>query len=153
MEYFKIEKASEKDHLKLTEITFDGKAFWGYSKNQLEKWRDHLTVTEKYISENETYNLVLNEEIIGYYSILKSSENQLKLDNLFIQQKFIGKGYGKILMDDFLKKVKTRNIKSIILEAEPNAENFYKKFVFVTYDHRESSIKGRFLPQMKLIIS
>ncbi|SFB94886.1 Ribosomal protein S18 acetylase RimI [Kaistella jeonii] len=147
---FKIEKATEKDHLTLTEITVDGKAFWGFSKEELSKWKNELTITPEYIAENETYNLVLDSSIVGYYSFLKIDENTLLLDNLFLFQKVIGKGFGKLLMQNFLKRAKSLNISNIILEAEPNAENFYKKFGFSTYDHRESVIKGRFLPKMKL---
>lgn len=150
MELLKIVKATEKDHLKLTEITVDGKAFWGYSKTQLAKWENDLTITAQYISENETYKLVLNDETIGYYSFLDLGKGHLKLDYLFLFQNFIGKGFGQLLVNDFLERIKDLNIIDIILEAEPNAENFYKKFGFITYNQRESSIKGRFLPLMKL---
>ena len=72
MEIVKIEKASEKNHIKLTEITFDGKAFWGFSKEQLTQWKSELTITSKYILDHEAYNLVLDSEIIGYYSFYKN---------------------------------------------------------------------------------
>ena len=151
MEIVKIEKASEKNHIKLTEITFDGKAFWRFSKEQLTQWKSELTITSKYILDHEAYNLVLDSEIIGYYSFYKNNDDQVILDNLFILQKFIGKGLGKLLMEDFLKKAKSLKVSTILLEAEPKAENFYKKFGFSTFDQRESSIKGRFLPKMKLV--
>lgn len=148
-----IEQASQLDHLTLTEITFDGKAFWGYSKEQLQQWKNELTITKEYIATNSVFNLIFNSEIIGYYSFFKNEENQIVLDYLFILQKYIGKGFGNLLMDDFLQRAKSLNVSSIFLEAEPKAESFYKKFGFLTYDQKESSIKGRFLPQMKLIIS
>ena len=150
MEGANIKRALPSDHCILTEITVDGKAFWGYSKQQLSAWENDLTITEKYLLENETYKLILNGEIIGYYSFLKLTENHLKLDYLFLFQNFIGKGFGQLLLNDFLERAKRMNIIDIILEADPNAENFYKKFGFVTYDQRESSIKERFLPLMKL---
>lgn len=153
MELLKIEKASEKDHLKLTEITFDGKAFWGFSKEQLSEWTELLTITPEYILKNSVFNLIFNSEIVGYYSYLVISKKEIKLDYLFLYQKYIGAGFGKLMMDDFLKKAKELKVELITLEAEPKAENFYKKFGFSTFDQRESSIKGRFLPQMKLIIS
>ena len=150
MQTAKIEKAVTSDHSSLTKITFDSKAFWGYSNEQLLKWENDLIITENYISENETYKLILNDEIIGYYSFVKLSGGHLKLDCFFIIQKFIGKGFGHALLNDFLRKAKELNIIDVILEADPNAENFYKKFGFITYDRKESSLKGRFLPQMKL---
>lgn len=150
METVNIRRALPSDHSVLTEITRNSKAFWAYSKQQLEIWQPELTITAKYISENETYQLVLDYEIIGYYAFIKLGAGHLKLDHLFLFQQFIGKGFGQLLLTDFLKRAKESNAIDIILEADPNAENFYKKFGFVTYDQRESSIKGRFLPLMKL---
>ncbi|WP_300674689.1 GNAT family N-acetyltransferase [Soonwooa sp.] len=146
----KIEKATTNDHSTLTNITLDGKAFWGYSKEQIELWKKDLTISKDYIDENEVYKLIDDDEIIGYYSILKISRTDSKLDNLFLYQKYIGKGFGKILMNDFIERVKKSDCKVIILDSEPNAEEFYKKFGFETYDRLESSIKDRFLPKMKL---
>ena len=116
----------------------------------MSEWENNLTITTRYLTENETYKLVLNDQIIGYYSFIRLAENHLKLDNLFLLQNFIGKGFGQLLLNDFLERAQESNSIDIILEADPNAENFYKKFGFVTYDQRESSIKGRFLPQMRL---
>lgn len=89
-----IKRALPSDHCILTEITMDGKAFWGYSKQQLEIWQPELTITAKYISENETYQLVLDNEIIGYYAFIKLGDGHSKLDYLFLFQQFIGKGFG-----------------------------------------------------------
>lgn len=147
-----ILRASSKDHKILTDITIDSKAFWGYSQNQIEIWKDDLTISENYINKNEVYKLILENEIIGYYSILKINESVFKLDNLFLYQKYIGKGYGNILMKHFLEKIKFLEGKEIILDSEPNAEEFYTKFGFKTYAKLESTIKNRFLPQMKLIL-
>ncbi len=145
-----IVPAFEKNHSLLTAITFDGKAFWGFSKDQLSQWTEILTVTPEYISTNFVFNLTLNSEIIGYYSYLVINEKEIELDNLFLFRKYIGKGYGKLMMIDFLSKAKELNVEYISLIAEPNAENFYKKFGFETFDQLESIIKGRLLPKMKL---
>lgn len=128
-----ILRASSNYHKILTDITIDSKAFWGYSQNQIEIWKDDLTISENYINKNEVYKLILKNEIIEYYSILKINESVFKLDNLFLYQKYIGKGYGNILMKHFLEKVKFLEGKEIILDSEPNAEEFYTKLGFKTY--------------------
>jgi N-acetylglutamate synthase-like GNAT family acetyltransferase len=148
----KIEKSKKNDHLNMSEITFAGKAFWGYEKEQLEKWRNDLTITQDYIENNETFKLIVDDEIIGYYSILKLENKTIKLDNLFLLPKFIGKGYGKLLMNHCIKKAKEANMKKIILDSEPNAELFYKSFGFKIYNKLKTSIENRFLPQMELDI-
>ena len=148
----KIEKSEKNDNLILSEITFEGKAFWGYEKEQLEKWRNELTITQDYIENNETFKLIVDDEIIGYYSILKLEDKSIKLDYLFLLPKLIGKGYGKLLMNHCIKKAKEMNMKKIILDSDPNAELFYKSFGFKTYDKLKTSIENRFLPQMELDI-
>ncbi|WP_447636619.1 GNAT family N-acetyltransferase [Flavobacterium microcysteis] len=148
----KIERSEKNDNLILSEITFQGKAFWGYEKEQLEKWRNDLTITQDYIENNETFKLIVDDEIIGYYSILQLEKKTIKLDNLFLLPKFIGKGYGKFLINHCIKKAKETNMKKIILDSDPNAELFYKSFGFKTYNQLKTSIENRFLPQMELDI-
>ena len=55
-----------------------------------------------------------------------------------------------LLMNDFIKNTKSFNIDKNTLDAEPNAENFYIQFGFVTIRKLESSIKNRYLPIMEL---
>ena len=148
----KIEKAQIADSAILTDITYKGKAFWGYSPEQLEKWKNELTISPEYIEKHEAYKLLIGEEIVGYYSFLKMDDGTIKLDDIFLLPEYIGKGYGKILMLDCIEKSKLLFAKRIILDAEPNAEGFYQHFGFETYNRLESSIKGRLLPQMELYL-
>jgi len=54
----------------------------------------------------------------------------IKLNYLFVEPDFIGKGYGKILLDDFMDRIKDSEYKRVILDADPNAEQFYSKYGF-----------------------
>jgi GNAT superfamily N-acetyltransferase len=148
----KIERAIPSDHIILTAIAKRSKAYWGYSREQIEAWDALLTVTPEYIIKNETYKLVSGDQIIGYYSIIKTDTATLTLDNLFILPEFIGKGFGKQLMLDLFEKAASNSYTSIILHADPNAESFYSKFGFVTIGQIETSVPGRSLPEMKILI-
>lgn len=145
-----IIKASTDDHETLTVITKKSKAFWGYSDLQLAEWHEALTITKTYIETETVYKLVIEDEIVGYYSFLNENENTIKLDNLFLLPEYIGRGLGKVLMNDFLNRIKTSPAKSIYLESDPNAETFYAKFGFIKTGQIETSIQGRYLPVMKL---
>lgn len=136
----------------LTQITKKSKAYWGYSKEQIENWSGLLTVTKKYIESNYVFKLKLDNTIIGYYSYFYLSEKEVKLDNLFVLPKYIGSGFGKLLMNDFLYRIKISDITTIILDSEPNAEKFYESFGFVKVGQIETSIRDRYLPIMKLEI-
>jgi len=145
-----IQKAIPGDHEILTQITKKSKAYWGYSNEQIEDWSPFLTVTEEYIETNSVFNLMLDNEILGYYSFFHESENSIKLDNLFVLPDFIGKGFGKLLMNDFLVRLQDLSVQKVVLNSEPNAESFYIKFGFVKIGQIETSIKDRHLPIMEL---
>ncbi len=146
----KIIKANPEDDKILTDITKKSKAHWGYSDEQMEKWSQDLTISKDYIKKCETYKLSLNSKIIAYYSYFNINENTVKLDNLFVVPEEMGKGYGKILMNDFINKTKKEKTAKIILDADPNAEKFYEGFGFLKISQIETSIKNRFLPVMEL---
>lgn len=148
-----IKKANPNDHKILTEITKKSKAYWGYSDEQIKIWSEFLTVSKEYVETKSVYNLIVDDKIIGYYSFFHESENTIKLDNLFVLPDFIGKGFGKILMNDFLVQIKNSDAQKVILNSEPNAEDFYIKFEFVKVGQMETSIKDRYLPIMELKIN
>ena len=145
-----ILKAIPKNHIRLTEITKKSKAYWGYSDEQMEKWNNNLTITIDYIETNSVFNLVHENQIIGYYSYLRLENNQVKLDNLFILPEYIGKGFGSFLMNDFLERMRNERYQKIILDSEPNAEQFYQKIGFTKIGEFETSIKNRFMPIMEM---
>ena len=145
-----IQKASSNDNEILTEITKKSKAYWGYSEEQILKWNNNLTISAAYIETNCVFTLVNDNKIIGYYSYIIKEEKNVILDNLFILPEYIGKGFGKYLMTDFLNRMKNEKFEKITLDSEPNAENFYLKIGFKKIGEFETSIKNRFMPIMEM---
>ena len=145
-----ISKATTDDAEILTNITKKSKSHWGYSNEQIESWSSQLTITTNYIETNKIYKLVINDLVVGYYSYVILEENVVQLDNLFVLPEYIRKGLGTFLMSDFLDRCKALKFQKVVLDADPNAENFYKKNGFKTIGQIETSIKDRFLPIMEL---
>ncbi|KUJ52242.1 GNAT family N-acetyltransferase [Chryseobacterium sp. JAH] len=145
-----IIKANADDAKILTEITKRSKAYWGYSDEQMKEWSDLLTITSEYIQNNEVYKLIVNQSTVAYYSYFDIENNSVRLDNLFVSPENISKGYGKLLMNDFILKIKQSQRSRIILDADPNAQKFYESFGFKKIGQIETSIKDRFLPIMEL---
>lgn len=148
----KIKKADIPDSKQLTELTIRSKSYWKYSTLQIEKWRDDLSVSENCILEKEVYKLTDNDNLIGYYSYFKLNAEDTKLENLFIEPEFIGKGYGKILLLDMLQRIEKTETKRVVLDADPNSKKFYEKNGFKVIGQLKSSIKDRFLPIMEIKI-
>jgi len=147
-----IEKATKTDAKQLTELTIRSKSYWNYSKEQIDGWRNVLTITEDYLVDKEVYKLIKQGNIIGYYSYFILGEKDVKLDNLFVEPRFIGQGFGLMLMEDFLQRIKDLNFERVVLDSEPNAENFYQRIGFKRIGKLETSIKDRYLPIMELTI-
>ena len=147
-----ITKSNIEDDEILTEITKKSKAYWGYSDEQMESWSELLTITKNYIETNNVYKLLVDNLPVGYYSYIYLSEKEVKLDNLFVLPDYIGSGFGKLLMNDFLNRVKNSDRKKITLDSEPNAEKFYEYFGFIKVGQIETAIKDRYLPIMELKI-
>ncbi|WP_269222322.1 GNAT family N-acetyltransferase [Flavobacterium sp. IMCC34518] len=148
----KVEKATSNDNEILTEITKKSKAYWGYSEEQILQWIDNLTISKEYIENNPVFKLVNDNTIIGYYSYLIKDEKNIKLDNLFLLPEYIGKGFGKYLINDFINRMRIEKFEKIILDSEPNAEEFYLKIGFKKIGQFETSIKNRFMPIMEMIL-
>ena len=146
----KIERANINDNEILTEITKRSKAFWGYSDEQMLKWNDNLTISKDYIESNHAFKLLNDDEVIGYYAYIIEENKVARLDNLFVLPGYIGKGFGKYLVDDFLKRMRSQKIEKIILDSEPNATEFYLKVGFEKIGEFETSIKNRFMPIMEI---
>lgn len=140
-----FEKATEKDAVELTELTLRSKAFWGYSPIQIEGWRDELTVTPNYIQSNQVFKLIGK----GYYAFSIAQAKVAKLDFLFVEPDQIGQGYGQILLDNCIDRLKNYDVERIVLDADPNAEKFYIKNGFSVIGQLPSSIENRFLPIME----
>lgn len=145
-----IEKAKKIDAEKLTALTIRSKSYWDYSSEQMKVWKDELTISSDYIDCNEVYILKDKKAFIGYYAFIILNDKKVKLDNIFIEPKYIGKGYGKHLMNNFMNQIKLNGFEKIELDSDPNAVDFYKKFGFKVVGHLASSIKDRFLAIMTL---
>ena len=144
-----IQPATQTDAQELTHLTKRSKAYWGYSATQIEIWNDELTITPNYLEESNTFVFANGKEILGYYSFVEIDEGTAKLDNMFLLPTEIGKGYGRLLMIDFLERIQKQGYTCVKLDAEPGAQKFYEKFGFEVIDKLHSSIIGRFLPVME----
>jgi len=136
------------DAEEITELTMRSKDYWGYGERQMEKWRAELTITASYINENQVVKITEGDRLVGFYAYLPQDSKNIKLNFLFVEPDFIGKGYGSILM-----RVENDNFERVVLDADPNAEKFYKRFGFEVIEKFASSIDGRFLPVMEKYIS
>lgn len=71
-----------------------------------------------------------------------------KVEMLFIEPAFIGKGVGKSLLEFAIKELKAAEVD--VNEQNTEAVRFYEKFGFRTYDMTEKDSEGKDYPILKM---
>ena len=147
-----IAAAIAADATRLTQIMRQSKAYWGYSAQQLKAWESELLISAAHFIDYIVYKLIIEEEIVGFYSLLPKSEQQIWLENLFVQPSLIGSGHGSHLLQHAIEESKKRGFTEIRLESDPNAAYFYLRRGFSIIGQTPTSIPGRFMPVMSRLV-
>ncbi|MGE7949018.1 GNAT family N-acetyltransferase [Lysinibacillus sp. NPDC093688] len=143
-----IRSAKVQDCHLLSNLAYQSKAYWGYVEDFLQQCKDDLTITKEYIVENPVFVMESDNKIVAFYSF---TINEMKLDALFIDPDYIGKGFGRIIWDHLLNKAKELGISEFTLDSEPNAEGFYLKMGAKKIGSTQSTVfHDRHLPLMKV---
>jgi len=119
-----IKPARVEDAPRLTAIAMAAKAHWGYPKHWLERWEPSLTIYPEYIRANQVVTAILNQSLVGFYSLI-GTPPRLELDQLWVYPSFIGKGIGKVLYTDAVKRAVELGAQELQIESDPHAEGFY----------------------------
>ncbi|MEM8568400.1 MAG: GNAT family N-acetyltransferase [Bacteroidota bacterium] len=131
----------------LNAISIKSKQYWGYPMAWVEKWKNELTLDDHKLKEQNILLVEVDSKVIGFCSIVEKPENY-EILHLWILPDHIGKGIGKKLLSESINSF-TYDTRPIIVEADPNAEPFYRSQGFITFEKIESFPPGRFLPVMK----
>lgn len=142
-----IQKATAADIPQLNKISWASKSYWNYPTGWMERWREGLMLQKEQLETSSVFKIWDDQEIFGF-CLINEEEEYYEVEHLWILPAYIGKGYGKQLLEESLKRAVVNN-KPIQVEADPNAEAFYARRGFVTFGQKESYPKGRFLPLMK----
>tara|TARA_R110002072_G_scaffold222619_2_gene379694 strand:- start:299 stop:757 length:459 start_codon:yes stop_codon:yes gene_type:complete len=145
-----IVRATLEDAEVLTEIAVKSKAYWGYENDQVESWREDLTVTPKMFDESNIYKYIVDNQIGGFYILERANIRTSFLNFLFVSPDYIKQGIGHQLLQHAVAYCKDGGSAILNVLSDPNAASFYAKYGFEVIDQRESSIPGRFLPEMEL---
>ena len=110
-----------------------------------------LTLNQCYIENNPTFVIEVERSAIGFYSLEYVSASAVELGYLFVEPTFIGKGYGRKLMAHARQKALHLGYNEMIIQGDPNAEQFYRAAGGSVVGTREStSIPDRELPVFRI---
>ena len=133
----------------LTTLARRSKASWGYSPEFMLACQDELTYTSEEI-ESPAYCFVVAEvtgRCVGFYALVRLTQDETELEALFVEPAHIGKGYGRELIEHAKAAAAANGASRLIIQGDPNAARFYEAAGGVVIGQRESdSIQGRYLP-------
>ena len=142
---------AETKHTELLRDTLiTSKGYWGYSQEQLEKWRSNLRFEEEYITRNTVKLILKDKEVIGFFAIVKGDSDEL--DHLWLLPKAIGKGYGNLIFGQILSECNTLGISNFYIISDPDAEGFYLKKGALKVGEVYSEPQKRMLPKLKFTV-
>jgi GNAT superfamily N-acetyltransferase len=144
-----ILRAHPEDAAELTEIAMLAKAHWGYPQRWMDLWRITLTIEPETIRDQEVYVAVEDGRRVGFYTLL-GRPPVLDLDQLWVRPEWIGKGFGRALVEHALGRAAALGAGQVNVQAEPHAEGFYQRMGARRVGEYSYELDGqpRILPKM-----
>ena len=138
----------------LSELAQRSKASWGYDDAFLDAVREQLTFTAEDFDTGHIFVLVVDGVVTGLYR-LGGEPPQGLLTDLWLEPEFQGRGFGRRLWEHALASAAALAYRSLVLEADPNAEGFYAAMGAARIGERVSAAAqeiepGRTLPLMRI---
>ena len=139
----------------MSRLAMRSKAHWGYSKEFLDACKAELTVDPARIGSigYDYYICCDSTTILGFYALERLSKDNYELEALFVEPAHIGTGVGRSLMRHAIRTAANRGAARLIIQGDPNANDFYVAAGARQTGNRESgSVPGRFLPVFEVEI-
>ncbi|WP_293746636.1 GNAT family N-acetyltransferase [uncultured Paraglaciecola sp.] len=140
----------------LSELAQCSKGHWPYDADFLASCKEELTYNESQLASPQYCFKVAelgNQTIAGFFALNFSESDSPELEALFVDPVLIGQGWGKQLLNAAVSVAKEHKAKSIKLQGDPFAEDFYLANGAVKVGETESnSIPGRFLPLLEICL-
>ncbi|MBO9584500.1 MAG: GNAT family N-acetyltransferase [Flavobacterium sp.] len=131
-----------------------------YKNEVLSVWEKSVLATHLFLSEEDfveiklmlqdfdfaqldVFLLSVDQKIVGFIGI-----SDQKIEMLFLDPDYIGKGYGKQLVDYAFGAFDVNLVD--VNEQNTNAIKFYEKIGFETYDRKELDDMGKNYPILKM---
>jgi GNAT superfamily N-acetyltransferase len=152
MEQVLIRPARPGEAAAISALALRSKAHWGYDAAFLDACRDELATTA---DECDGVHVQVGERqaaLLGYYK-LAGQPPVGELADLFVDPSAIGTGVGGQLMRHAIDLARVLGLRTLTIDADPNAEAFYRHAGAVRVGSVASgSVPGRELPRLELRI-
>lgn len=122
-----IRPARVGEHVALTDLALRSvQQCWNYPDEFMAWEPDVIAVAPEHITGAITNALEVDGRIAGVY-VLSGQPPEMELSRLMIAPDVIGNGYGRRLWDHAVEAARLLGVAVITLDADPNAEPFYRR--------------------------
>ena len=154
-----FEKATIEQAEYLTQLALDSHAHWGYRTCSDEVSRKVLGTKPEHFDLNQHYLAKEGDTVIGMFGLTKDRDENGKevneLVHFFLQPKYIGKGYGRLLFEECVRRAKEElHWNSFELDSDWHAKEFYQKMGCVWIGESPSLLHSDYIvPRLKYVFS
>ncbi|MER7708572.1 GNAT family N-acetyltransferase [Kitasatospora sp. NPDC097605] len=146
-----IRPARPSEAAALSALALRSKAHWGYDAAFIEACRAELTLDPARVEPDRTAVAEGEDGRVLGFVTLTGAPPEGELGMLFVEPAAIGRGIGRRLMEHLRAEATALGFDRITVEADPNAEPFYRAMGAVrTGTAPSGSIPGRELPLLTL---
>lgn len=143
----KLRAGRASDAATLSALALRAKAHWPYDAEFIRDCAEDLKISPERAEGGLIYVAELSEVVVGFYGF-GVNEAEPEMTHLFVEQRLIGVGIGKILWNEAIAFAKTKKWSSFKIVADPYAaDSFYFRVGCKKIGEVDSSIRpGRKLP-------
>jgi SAM-dependent methyltransferase/GNAT superfamily N-acetyltransferase len=132
----------------LTALAMRSKAHWGYDDAFMAACRNELTIRPEHV---DRVDVAEDDDgrVVGMVRLEPDT-----LEDLFVEPDAIGTGVGRALVRHVVRRAATEGMRTLSIDADPNARPFYEAMGAVLVGESPSaSIPGRMLPRLELSVA
>lgn len=131
----------------LSALALRSKAHWGYAPDFIDACRDELTYAAADIARGGFVVAEADGAVLGFYALDRCASREVELDALFVEPAAIGRGIGRVLIEDAKARATRLGARRMTIQGDPHAARFYAAAGALPSGTRPSgSIPGRALP-------
>jgi GNAT superfamily N-acetyltransferase len=145
-----IRRAQPGEGERLREIAIAAKAHWGYDRDRVVEWANGGDYSDEALRTRDVYVAEVEGRAVAWAALVRKSETDSWLDDLWVEPEAIGRGVGTALFRQAAERAKERGAKRLVWEAEPNAVGFYEKLGARATGCENVSSWGRTIPVLEL---
>jgi GNAT superfamily N-acetyltransferase len=145
-----IRRAVADDAAALTAIAHAAKRHWGYPEAWIALWQRDLTVAPAFVERHPVYGAVEVDRLVGFYALLFAGAD-CELEHFWVVPERMGAGVGRALFEHALERCRAIDARRLWINADPNAEGFYRKLGARRVGEVPSTPAGRMLPRLERV--